>query len=287
MTTNSPTAGLSRRVLSAYVAIWSVLAVGAIGYLTAAAAFPEQLSAVKLSAAEEAEVQGLKELAQNLKIELDGVRNELASVRRQRAEAEERAGGLASRLAALEAAQTRPTETAAAAEPRTAPPVPRIINAPEPPAAAAPIETGSIVASLKPGDRPVAEKQATAETPAAVPARKEPLQRTAGTPPPPKKADGGFGTTEVKPKQATVGLQLGASSSLDMARLNWSILADQNQELRSLQPRVSKSDARGAADPYNLIAGPVGTREEAQRLCGALEQRGVSCKVGSFGGDAL
>lgn len=286
MTTNSQPAGPSRRVLGAYVAIWSVLAVGAIGYLTAAAAFPEQLSAIKISAVDEAEVQGLKELAHNLKIELDGVRNELAAVRRQRAEAEERARGLASRLAALETPQARPADTAAA-ETKAAAPTPRIINAPEPAAAAAPIETGSIVATLKPGDRPVADKQPAAEQPATAPARKEPVQKTAATPPPPKKADGGFGTTEVKPKQPAVALQLGASSSLDMARLNWSILADQNQELRSLQPRVSKSDARGAADPYNLIAGPIGSREEAQRLCGALEQRGVSCKVGSFGGDAL
>lgn len=287
MTTNSQPAGPSRRVLSAYVAIWSVLAVGAIGYLTAAAAFPEQLSAIKISGVDEAEVQGLKELAQNLKVELDGVRNELAAVRRQRAEAEERARGLASRLAALEAPQARPADTAAAVEPRAGAPAPRIINAPEPAAAAAPIETGSIVATLKPGERPVADKQPQPDPPSVAPARKEPVQKAVAAPPPPKKADGGFGTTEVKPKQPAVALQLGASSSLDMARLNWSILADQNQELRSLQPRVSKSDARGAADPYNLIAGPIGSREEAQRLCGALEQRGVSCKVGSFGGDAL
>lgn len=281
MTTISRPAGPTRRVLGTYVAIWSVLAVGAIGYLTAAAAFPEHLSAIKISSAGEGGAEGHMELAQNLKIELDGVRNELVAERRQRAEAEERARGLAARLAALETPQAGPPETTAAAD-KAAALAPRIINSGEPPTATAPIETGSIVSALKPGERPVVEKRPSADA-----VRKEPPQKTAATPPPPKKADGAFGTAEVKSKPATVGVQLGVSSSLDMARLNWSILADQNQELKGLQPRVSKSDARGSADPYSLVAGPIGSREEAQRLCGALEQRGFACKVGSFGGEAL
>ena len=97
---------------------------------------------------------------------------------------------------------------------------------------------------------------------------------------PPAKAEG---------PQAAV--QLGTGPSVDSLRLNWTLLSQRHQGvLQKLQPRYTARGDSGngsAGAAYDLIAGPVSTSAEAQRICDALRAQNVSCKVGAFGGNAL
>jgi hypothetical protein len=85
---------------------------------------------------------------------------------------------------------------------------------------------------------------------------------------------------------APVALNLGGGPSLDALRLSWSLLSERHASvLRSLAPRY----VGGGTDdsPYQLIAGPVATTAEAERLCTALKARRIACTVAALKGDAL
>jgi hypothetical protein len=69
--------------------------------------------------------------------------------------------------------------------------------------------------------------------------------------------------------------------------LSWSLLADRHGEaLKNLEARyVAHGDV--ANPTYDLIAGPIKSKAEAQRVCKALAAKGVPCKIGDFLGEAL
>jgi hypothetical protein len=80
-------------------------------------------------------------------------------------------------------------------------------------------------------------------------------------------------------------VELSSGPSLDALRLNWSLLADQNgAALKNLEPRYTNA---GEGQPYQLVAGPIDTPEEAARVCAQLKAKRVACRVTGFGGNAL
>ena len=87
----------------------------------------------------------------------------------------------------------------------------------------------------------------------------------------------------VPERAGPVGLYLGGDATLDEARANWMVSSSKNAALASLEPRVVATDAYGSQS-YRLVAGPVATRAEAQKVCAELKAAGVSCRVGGFAG---
>ena len=84
-----------------------------------------------------------------------------------------------------------------------------------------------------------------------------------------------------------VGIYIGSGPSVDSLRLSWSLLSDRNAEaLKPLEPRYTTGiDANGLN--YGLVAGPLRSTAEAQKLCKDLAAKAVTCRVGEFTGEAL
>jgi len=77
-----------------------------------------------------------------------------------------------------------------------------------------------------------------------------------------------FGEPQVTPAQS-YGVQLGAGPSLDALRMSWLALRDQHgNALGSLQPRYVAP--RGGTGVYRLVAGPLASKAEADKLCAAM-----------------
>ncbi len=93
-----------------------------------------------------------------------------------------------------------------------------------------------------------------------------------------------FGQIEVK-HGAPVALKLATRPTVEALRLSWQLISELHRaQLKSLEPRYV-----GAPDgtSFTLVAGPVATREEAQRLCRTLKARRVNCAVADYVGEPL
>ena len=157
------------------------------------------------------------------------------------------------KAAATTAAEVVPAEPAAASLPVT------VLNAP-----ANPIATGSILA-------PPAQGVPAPPLPVAT----APVQPVT------------FGPGAVKAALPTspVALELASGPSVDALRLNWSLLADRHGSmLKNLEPRYTNG---GDGQPYQLVAGPIASSEEASRVCAQLKAKKVACRITGFGGNAL
>lgn len=87
--------------------------------------------------------------------------------------------------------------------------------------------------------------------------------------------------------QRPIGLRVATGPSIDALRLSWSVLTDRHGDtLKSLEPRyVTGIDESGLT--YDLVAGPVKTAAEAQRVCAELQGKGIRCTIGEYAGEAL
>jgi SPOR domain len=111
-----------------------------------------------------------------------------------------------------------------------------------------------------------------------------------GVPAPPaaSQASAAFGPGAIKAAAAPsgpAGVEIASGPSLDSLRLNWSMLAERHApQLKNLEARYTSA---GEGQPYQLIAGPVASTDEAKRVCAQLQAKRVACRVTSFGGNAL
>ncbi len=146
-------------------------------------------------------------------------------------------------------------------QPLTAAATPKIINA-NTTAVPAALETGSV---------------ASVAAASALVTAKPPAQAQAIS----------FGPATVKPAPKPVGIKVSTGDSVDSLRLSWSLLSEKHGDaLKSLQPRfVVSGDPQNPT--YDLVAGPVKSKSEANRVCKALTAQGVPCTVGPFAGDSL
>lgn len=96
-----------------------------------------------------------------------------------------------------------------------------------------------------------------------------------------------FGPAVVKPAPQPVGIKLSTGASLESLRLSWALLTENHSDkLSKLEPRYTT--AGNAVNPeFDLIAGPVKSKTEANRICRALVEQGVPCTVGSYIGNSL
>lgn len=175
-------------------------------------------------------------------------------------QAEARAQKAAERTAAAQAAATAKASAASTEAPPAAAPAVTVLNAPT-----NSIATGSIA--------PPPPAQGVPAPPPAVTI----------TPLPP--VTFGPGAVKVSAPTAPAAVELASGPSVDALRLNWSLLAERHgASLKNLEPRYTNG---GEGLPYQLVAGPIASPEEATRVCAELKARKVACRVTGFGGNAL
>ena len=145
-------------------------------------------------------------------------------------------------------------------------------------------ELKSVVAERQARDKAIADRMASMAPPASGlppgPAEKEVTTGTIGP------AVLSIDLTGSKPGPAEPrAVQLSTARTIDELRLAWSLLVDQNKALfKGLEPRyVDLGNGTG----YQLVAGPIPTPAEAQKVCAVLKPRKLPCSVGTFRGAAL
>ncbi len=245
-----------------YLSVWAMLAALALGYLALLAVRPDIASGLILGPAEStpesnrgqrAMSRALAELGE-VKKALGKIEGELASLKQQKAADAKRSAELEARVAALEAA--RKSEAT--------------------PVAAAPAAFQTTVAPPDRSGQVLAGDAVEGNVAERMPAPAKAIASVALNRP-----------SEPKEKGAPVGLLLATGPSVDAIRLSWQLIQDQNsRQLKSLEPRF----VEGTAEPgiFQLIAGPVETKEEAQRMCQRLKAKQVRCSVvPTFSGQPL
>ena len=140
------------------------------------------------------------------------------------------------------------------------------------------------------GSLPAAVLNTTAR-PATPPSPTDPTgtprytSQTAAAPSSELSATGGFGSATVTPAPSAAALSLSSATSVTALRASWLYLTTRHAApLTSLTPRYVMDDATGT---YQLLAGPVANRAQADRLCSDLIVEGVRCGVTAFLGTPL
>jgi hypothetical protein len=269
----------SRRFIKVYLMTWAMLAVGAVAYL-ALLAFPPQAGAPP--PAETADRDPAKDPAKTAapgaSKALAEVQGSLTEIRKDVTQLQDAMG---ERVANEKSNQSRLT----ALEERVAG-----IEPPQTPPATAPSPKPEKTARKLPDDVTTADILAKTKEDTPTP----PPVKVAAPPPVPiqtgsikSKDEIVFGEPVVTPAaQKDFAVQLAAGPSLQVLRQSWGQLVERHgSALATLKPRVVPPRSEGGI--YRLLAGPVPTKADADRICAELGGGPKACFVTAYAGSPL
>jgi SPOR domain len=278
----------SRRFIRAYLVIWGVAAVGALGYLATLAVQPESLapSHPKLTEPDPSLGAAAKALAEvgTVRQTVDTLQKDIGDLKgtvEQRGDTERT---LQSRLAAVEERlATLPSSVTTS--------MPTNIS----PKRAAEAKAPDVKAPDKGAPKAAAKAAPQKARMIAVP--EEPAGATSATETKPieaKPIETGsiaqpeivFGEAVVTRAERLYAVQLDSAVSLDALRMRWGLLVERyGSTLATLQPRYVAPRAQGG--PYRLLAGPLTSAADAKGICGELRAQLPACSTTDFGGEPL
>jgi hypothetical protein len=281
----------SRRSVKLYLATWALLAVGAVGYLAVLAFLPQAAAPPPQAALDPPRptVTGESKTV----AEVRSMRGSLSEIRKDVTQLKDAVG---ERVTNEKATQTRLT----ALEERVStidgtPQPPAVPEATPTPTAAAPVKLPE--KSAQQGtDRPPASESPVKLHEAVPPVSVSPPPgvvietgsiASVGAIAPPPKAEIVFGDPVVTPaSQTEFSVQLAAAPSLQLIRQSWGQLAEKHAgALAALQPRVVAPRSEGGL--YRLLAGPVPTKGDAERICAQLGVGPKACFAAPYAGAPL
>ena len=268
------------RTFTPYVLIWATLATLSLLYLVLLATQPTLVARYLGSGTSTAEadaaatrqaIEATSAEVRALRDTVDLFRNELIEMRTQITSQSDAARDLATRIAALETPPAEAQRTAKDAKaPVKAKPAEQAAAAPAPKEKAPPKKAA---AKSETKSETGLETGSVAQPAAGAITFGPPTVTPAAVPPP--------------PASGPVGVQIATGPSLDSMRLNWTLLSERHAEsFRALEPRYT-IDMSGSTETYNLIVGPLGSVDEAKRLCQELAAKATACSVSRFSGGAL
>lgn len=144
-------------------------------------------------------------------------------------------------------------------------------DANQPPLRGADIATGSVASRIP--------------APAAKPADRAPSTATS--------ENVAFGPATVAPARADpasdpIALRLSNAPSISSLKLSWRVLRERHGSLLGgLRPRFRTVAGGATGVTYQLVAGPVASRSEADQVCTILRAQNVRCAIDAFAGDPL
>lgn len=258
-----------------YLALWLLLAAGALVYLGALTLVSGQMTALfgspKPATSEPSEVaEGPTTI--ELRDEIARLQDEIATMRGELRTVAATSQGLAERVDTIENASIQVNAGEASAV---------NVSQGKSKAQAAPEDSGitGVVIGDGLGSEDIAASE-PAEEPVKKPKKKQ-AETVASSEP-----EASSEEVEQPQKKKAFGLELAVSTSPEALQLNWDLLTERHSELlKGLSARTQAS----AADPssYRLVAGPFTNAQQAQSLCAKLKKQNVTCQVTGFGGDNL
>jgi len=289
-----------------YAGTWTLLAALALAYMitlavqpgiiadwTPGRAEPDAPDVQRTVARFATDIGGLKQTVGEIQRDMSTLRTAVLATSSRDKE-------LLERLALVEE-RTKPQVTAELTGPKAAAPrpaEPRAQKTPERAAAAHATTAAKAAAPAAPVPEPAVEQAPTTPRVTVLNAPSAPASPIAtgsimtppaqGLPAPPPPTPAAFGPGAIKaaaPTTLAAAVELASGPSLDALRLNWSLLAERHaSSLRNLEARYTNA---GEGQPYQLVAGPIATPEEAARVCAELKAKRVACRVTGFAGNAL
>jgi TolA-binding protein len=278
----------SRRFVKLYLSTWALLASGALAYL-AVLAFPPNIDApapsvsvrpAKATSTEVTEVKVRQVKTAEVKA-LAEMQGSISEIRKDVSQLQEAVG---ERVINEKAVETRLTSL----EDR----VSTIDSRPESPSATPVTKVPGITLlpageprpSVEPPFKSIDEPSATALAPAQGAPHEGASIETGSIPP---KAEIVFGEPVVTRGGAPeMAVQLAAGPSLQAVRQSWELLSERyGGTLATLQPRVVAP--RGEGGVYRLLAGPLPTKADAQRICSQLGVGRKACFATRYAGVPL
>ena len=278
----------SRRFIRAYLVIWGVAAVGALGYLATLALQPESLApshpkmtepdpSLRAAAKALAEVGTVRQTVDTLQKDI----GDLKGTVEQRSDTERT---MQSRLAAVEERLATLPSSVTTSMPTNISPKRAEAKAPE---AKAPDKAAPKAAAAKPAPQK-ARMIAVPEEPAGAtsatetkPVETKPIETGSITQP-----EIVFGEAVVTRAEHLYAVQLDSAVSLDALRMRWGLLVERyGSTLATLQPRYVAPRAQGG--PFRLLAGPLTSAADSKGICGELRAQLPACSTTDFGGEPL
>jgi hypothetical protein len=272
----------SGRLIKAYLLTWAVLALGGLGYLGTLVWQPDFFVPAPPPSPQIAESEQAVRTATRALTEVGAMRRsvtevqkDLGQVRQTIEQRDQHDKATLSRLSALEEQVTTlstqmATPSAPAAKEKAQPKVA--------------IEKSKQKTEPRPAVRVISvAPQAAARAPERDDAAQPPLETGSL----PQQAPIAFGEAVVTPSSSRFfAIQLASGPSLDALRLSWSLLVERNgATLAGLQPRYVPPRREGGA--YRLVAGPIPSKLEAERICGELQSGRTGCASAEFTGEPL
>jgi hypothetical protein len=264
---------------------WGLLAVGGFGYLvslvwhgeTKTAAPTHQQAAAEPDASMRTATRALAEIGA-VRRNVGELQSEVGQLKETVGKAEDDGKAVQSRLSALEERVTSMSVQAAAPEP----PVKQKVSETHKPATDRAQRVAAGKASKTGDTRATTRTVADAAAPGAKAAGTPAIIETSSIAHEPIK----FGEAVVMPAPQIFAVQLASGPSLDSLRVSWSSLLERyGSELATLQPRYLPP--RIAGGTYRLVAGPLASAAEAERICIELQAQRTSCLSTPFAGEPL
>jgi hypothetical protein len=291
----------SRRFIRAYLLVWGVGAVLALGYLGTLAWQPEQLSPVQPKVAEPepglsaaaralAEVGTVRQTVDTLQRDVGDLKGSVEQRGDQERTLQSRVTALEERVATLPSAVTTTTTPAnivtvkpqKASESKTAEKVePKAAEKIEPKAAKAAATKPVAQKANSPRVITVPNEETTPANSNRKPGGKTPLETGSITQP-----EIVFGEAVVTRAEELYAVQLDMATSIETLRMRWGLLVERyGSTLATLQPRYVAPRVQGG--PYRLLAGPLTSTAAAREVCGELRAQLPLCSTTDFGGEPL
>lgn len=278
----------SRRFIKVYLVAWALVATGALTYLTLLA-FPSSSvrQAAQPAAAPEAAAEAgptLRALAKSfaemgvaVRRGFGDAQKDITHLKEVTVEQDGKTKAVETRLSALEdrvaAVETAQAEAKPAGKSKTSDTKPAAKAPPAAPAKtseAAP-RTPNVINAPAPSAPPVAATRVNG--PAPIETGSIPAKEIV------------FGEPVVTTTSGTVyAVQLAASPTMDGLRQRWDELVDRHGSLATLQPRVVETRGGG---PYRLVAGPLQSKSDADRLCADMRSARTTCFATPYSGSPL
>jgi hypothetical protein len=268
----------SRRFIKVYLFTWGLLAVGALAYLTLLTFPPQAVSPPTASVTPAGgDADGSKEIAE-VRGSIGEIRKDVTELKASASERAENEKVIKTRVTALEER------------------VSTIDGAPPPPP---PATDGGVQSKAAPSENEPSAGDASSKQPGAPPSTTPPVVKVVPSVPietgsiAPKedakedaKEEIVFGEAVVTRGGREFAVQLAAAPSLTALKQSWGQLAERHAgALANLKPRVVSPRAEGGI--YRLIAGPLPTKADAERVCSELRVGPKACFATPYAGAPL
>lgn len=276
----------SRRFIRAYLVIWGVAAVGALGYLATLALQPESLApshpkmtepdpSLRAAAKALAEVGTVRQTVDTLQKDIGDLKGTVEQRGDTERTLQSRLAAVEERLATLPSSVT--TSMPANISPKRAEAKAPEVKAPDKAAPKATAKAPQKARMIAVPEEPAGATSATETNPVEA----KPIETGSITQP-----EIVFGEAVVTRAEQQYAVQLDSAGSLDALRMRWGLLAERyGSTLATLQPRYVAPRAQGGT--YRLLAGPLTSAADAKAICGELRAQLPACSATDFRGEPL